>query len=67
MNNTVKAMFVNGSPRKGWNTAKVLEGAMQGATDPVPQCECGGAFDADALGCCPQCGVVLSNDDVANS
>ncbi|MBQ6238452.1 MAG: hypothetical protein IJK07_09590 [Bacteroidales bacterium] len=35
--------------------------------DPVPQCECGGTFDADALGCCPQCGAVLSNDDVANN
>lgn len=33
MSNTVKAMFVNGSPRKGWNTAKMLESAMQGAAD----------------------------------
>ena len=39
MGNTVKAMFVNGSPRKGWNTAKMLESAMQGATEAGAECE----------------------------
>ena len=34
MSNTVKAMFVNGSPRKQWNTAK-----MQGATEAGAECE----------------------------
>lgn len=30
---TIKALFVNGGPRKNFNTAKVLESAMQGAKD----------------------------------
>ena len=29
----IKAVFVNGSPRKKWNTAKVLESAMRGAQE----------------------------------
>ena len=29
----IKAVFVNGSPRKKWNTAKVLESAMKGAQE----------------------------------
>ncbi len=29
-----------------------------------PTCECGGTFDADALGCCPQCGSLLSKEDI---
>lgn len=27
-------------------------------------CECGGTFDAEAMGCCPQCGAVLSKEDI---
>ena len=29
----MKALFINGSPRKNWNTAKMLESAMKGASD----------------------------------
>lgn len=29
----IKAVFVSGSPRKKWNTAKVLESAMRGAQE----------------------------------
>ena len=29
----MEAIFINGSPRKGWNTAQLLERAMQGAQD----------------------------------
>lgn len=29
----MKALFVNGSPRKGWNTTKLLEKAMEGAAE----------------------------------
>lgn len=30
---------------------------------PLPDCSCGGSFDADALGCCPQCGQLLTKED----
>ena len=29
----MKAIFINASPRKGWNTAKLLQRAMEGAAD----------------------------------
>ena len=29
----MKALFVNGGPRKGWNTHKMLQSAMKGAAD----------------------------------
>ena len=32
-NNKPFAMFFNASPRKGWNTAKMLEAAMAGAEE----------------------------------
>ena len=35
----LKAMFVNGSPRKNWNTAQLLERAMQGARDAGAETE----------------------------
>ena len=35
----MKALFVNGSPRKNWNTHKMLESAMQGAKDAGAECE----------------------------
>jgi hypothetical protein len=28
------------------------------------ECECGGTHKAEALGCCPQCGVKLVAEDV---
>ena len=39
MSNTIKAMFINGSPRKNWNTAKMLESAMRGAEEAGAVCE----------------------------
>ena len=51
MSNTVKAMFVNGSPRKGWNTAKMLESAMQGATEAGAECEMVHLYDINFHGC----------------
>ena len=35
----MKALFVNGSPRKNWNTHKMLESAMKGASDSGAECE----------------------------
>lgn len=29
-----------------------------------PTCECGGTFDADALGCCPKCSALLTKEDI---
>ena len=29
----MKALFVNGSPRKNWNTHQMLESAMEGAAE----------------------------------
>lgn len=51
MSNSVKAMFVNGSPRKQWNTAKMLESAMQGATEAGAECEMVHLYDIDFHGC----------------
>lgn len=51
MSNTVKAMFVNGSPRKNWNTAKMLESAMQGATEAGAECEMVHLYDINFHGC----------------
>ena len=51
MSNTVKAMFVNGSPRKQWNTAKMLESAMQGATEAGAECEMVHLYDINVHGC----------------
>lgn len=51
MSNTVKAMFVNGSPRKQWNTAKMLESAMQGASEAGAECEMVHLYDINFHGC----------------
>ncbi len=51
MSNIVKAMFVNGSPRKGWNTAKMLESAMQGATEAGAECDMVHLYDINFHGC----------------
>ena len=35
-----------------------------GGWDTPPQCECGGTFDADAMGKCPNCGALLTKEDI---
>ena len=35
IDNKIFAMFFNASPRKGWNTHKMLEAAKAGAEDPA--------------------------------
>ena len=37
---------------------------LSGGWDWNPACNCGGSFDADALGRCPQCGAILSKEDI---
>ncbi|MBR0151210.1 MAG: flavodoxin family protein [Synergistaceae bacterium] len=47
----MKALFVNGSPRKNWNTHKMLESAMQGAKDSGAECEMIHLYDLSFKGC----------------
>ena len=47
----MKALFVNGSPRKNWNTHKMLEQSMQGAQDAGAECELVNLYDAPFKGC----------------
>ena len=47
----MKALFVNGSPRKNWNTYKMLESAMKGASDSGAECEMIHLYDYKFKGC----------------
>ena len=47
----MKALFVNASPRKNWNTHKMLESAMQGAKDSGAECELVHLYDQSFKGC----------------
>ena len=35
-----------------------------GGWEMPPLCECGGTFDADAMGKCPSCGALLTKEDI---
>ena len=48
---TLKAIFVNGSPRKNKNTAQMLESAMRGAEEAGAQTELIHLYDIDFKGC----------------
>ena len=62
-NTTLKAIFINGSPRKEWNTFKALESAMKGAQDAGAECELVNHYDIDFKGCksCFACKIKNSN------
>ena len=47
----MKALFVNGSPRKNWNTTKLLEKAMEGADDAGLDAEIVNIYDKPFKGC----------------
>lgn len=47
----MKAMFFNGSPRKNWNTAKLLESAMEGSRSAGAEAELVNLYDIDFKGC----------------
>lgn len=47
----MKALFVNASPRKNWNTHKMLESAMKGAYDAGAECELVHLYDLSFKGC----------------
>ncbi|MBQ6467772.1 MAG: flavodoxin family protein [Clostridia bacterium] len=47
----MKALFVNGSPRKNWNTVKLLKKAMEGAQESGAECELVNIYDKPFKGC----------------
>ena len=70
-----KALFINGSPRKQWNTAQLLQKAMEGAKDAGAEVEMVNLYDRNLnyKGCmsCFACkvkggrkGVCLFKDDL---
>jgi len=48
---TIKALFINGGPRKNKNTAQMLMSAMQGAKDAGAEVELVYLYDIDFKGC----------------
>ncbi|MBQ9551602.1 MAG: flavodoxin family protein, partial [Clostridia bacterium] len=55
----MKAIFINGSPRKNWNTAQMLDSAMKGAADAGLEVERINLFDYEFTGCrsCFACNI----------
>ena len=47
----MNALFVNGSPRKNWNTHKMLESAMEGAAEAGAKTELAHLYDSAFKGC----------------
>ncbi|MBR2594491.1 MAG: flavodoxin family protein [Firmicutes bacterium] len=47
----MKALFVNGSPRKKWNTDQMLDAAVKGAESAGVQCEKIHLYDYEYKGC----------------
>ncbi|MBQ9528157.1 MAG: flavodoxin family protein [Fretibacterium sp.] len=47
----MKALFVNGSPRKNWNTHRMLESAMKGAAEAGAETELVHLYDSAFKGC----------------
>ena len=49
-NKAIKAVFVNGGPRKKWNTVQMLEDAMKGAQEAGAEVEMVNLYDIDFKG-----------------
>lgn len=47
----MKAIFINGSPRKKWSTYQMLEKAMEGASDAGADVELVNLYDYNFIGC----------------
>lgn len=47
----MKALFINGGPRKNWTTVKMLDSAMKGAADAGAETELIHLFDYEFTGC----------------
>ena len=63
----MKALFVNGSPRKTWNTVKMLESAMKGASDAGAETELVHLYDYKFKGCVSCLACKLKNSKVNGS
>ena len=59
-----KAVFINGSPRKNFNTAKMLKKAIEGAQSVGAECELINLFDYEFTGCrsCFACQMKKNRD-----
>lgn len=51
----MRALFVNGSPRKNWNTHKMLESSMQGAQEAGAECEMVHLYGIEPFKGCMSC------------
>ena len=51
----MRALFVNASPRRNWNTHKILESAMQGAKDSGAECELVHLYGIEPFKGCMSC------------
>lgn len=60
----MKAVFINGSPRKNFNTAKMLKKAIEGAQSVGAECELINLFDYEFTGCrsCFACQMKKNRD-----
>ena len=47
----MKALFINGGPRKNWSTFKMLDSAMKGAAEAGADVEMINLYDIDIKGC----------------
>ena len=47
----MKALFINASPRKNWNTHKMLESSMKGAGDSGAETKLIHLYDYNFKGC----------------
>ncbi|MBR0203987.1 MAG: flavodoxin family protein, partial [Synergistaceae bacterium] len=47
----MKALFINASPRKNWNTHKMLESSMKGAGDAGAETKLIHLYDYNFKGC----------------
>ncbi|MBQ7195800.1 MAG: NAD(P)H-dependent oxidoreductase [Synergistaceae bacterium] len=61
----MKALFINGSPRKNFNTSKMLESAMKGATEAGAETELIHLYDFNFKGCvsCFACKIKNSKNN----
>ena len=60
----MKALFINGSPRKNWNTVKMLESAMKGASEAGAETELIHLYDFNFKGCISCFACKLKNSKV---
>ncbi|MBR2209627.1 MAG: flavodoxin family protein [Synergistaceae bacterium] len=58
----MNALFINGSPRKNWNTYKMLESAMKGAYEAGAKTELINLYDFNFKGCMSCFACKLKND-----